>query len=204
MELTNLEFEALKSEFKNLLLSTNRTNIDRVLDWLDKSDFYEAPSSRAYHGNYKHGLLIHSMNVYKIASRIAEQMTYIKPDVVINDDSVKIAALFHDLCKANFYKTEMKWRKDANDQWEQYPAYVIEDRFPFGHGEKSVLMLNMLGLEMKADEMLAIRWHMSAWDGGILQNEVKMSSSTADKMYPLCSIIQCADKLASSILEEKI
>lgn len=202
MELSNLEVNALQTEFTNLLLSTNRKNVDKVINWLENSsDFFVAPSSTGYHGNYKHGLLVHSLNVYKIALGILDVLKSIKPDINVSEDNVKIAALLHDLCKANFYKAETKWRKDANNQWEQYEGYVIDDKFPFGHGEKSVLMLNMLGLEMQSSEMLAIRWHMASWDGGILQNDSKFAANAADDKYPLCSIIQSADKMASKILE---
>ena len=42
----------------------HREGLDGLLDWLEKSDFYDAPASTKYHGNYAGGLLAHSLNVY--------------------------------------------------------------------------------------------------------------------------------------------
>ena len=209
----NLTFEAKKREFIDLLKSTNRQNIDSVINWLENlTDFFVAPSSTAFHGNFKHGLLCHSMNVYYIAKQIKQGLINesdlhdIPNDALksISDDNIIIAALLHDICKCNFYKEDVKWKKDADNKWQSYLGYSINDQFPFGHGEKSVLYLQMLNLKMSVDEMLAIRWHMGTWDGGMLQNEAKFAAAEAESKYPLCTIIQCADKLASMCLEIKI
>jgi hypothetical protein len=198
-----LAIEALKGEFKNLLLSTNRRNIDNVINWLEtKTDFFSAPSSANYHGNHEHGLLVHSMNVYKISLEIYNSLIKINPDLHIDFNSIIISALLHDICKVNFYKPTQKWKKNEANQWVSYDGYVIEDTFPIGHGEKSVMLLQMLGLEMKVDEMLAIRWHMGAWDGGLLTNEVKFAYNKSAESYPLCVIIQAADNLSSMTLEK--
>ena len=198
----NLNLEALKLEFIALLKSTNRENINNVIDWLEnKSDFFRAPSSTAYHGNFEGGLLIHSMNVYKIAIGIYNHLKTIKTDLNIDENSIIIAALLHDMCKVNFYSPKTKYRKTDFGGWEEYQGYEIIDQFPFGHGEKSVLLLQMLDLKLTVDEMLAIRWHMGSWDGGMLSNETKFAYSTANSNYPLCLIIQSADNMASMILE---
>ena len=72
-----------------------------------------------------------------------------------------------------------------------------------GHGEKSVIMLMGMGLAMYDDEMLAIRWHMGAWDLPMHSYETVKNIDTARKLYPLCVIIQCADTLAAGVLERK-
>ena len=56
----------MKEEFIRLLQSTNREGMDKLLEFLEKSDFYTAPASTRYHGNYEGGLLEHSMKVYEI------------------------------------------------------------------------------------------------------------------------------------------
>ena len=113
-----------------------------------------------------------------------------------------IASLLHDVCKTNIYKKAKKWRKNQEDRWEQYDTYEVDyGRFPVGHGEKSVIMLLRLGLELTNDEIVAIRWHMSAWDLPFQSYEMKTSISTASDEYPLTAIIQCADGLATHIIE---
>lgn len=43
-----------------LLNSVERDGISDLLKWLEESDFFTAPASRAYHGAYIGGLLITS------------------------------------------------------------------------------------------------------------------------------------------------
>ena len=56
----------MKEEFIELLRSTKREGIENLLAFLEKSDFYTAPASTRFHGNYEGGLLEHSMKVYEI------------------------------------------------------------------------------------------------------------------------------------------
>lgn len=39
------------------------------------------------------------------------------------------------------------------------PYYAIDDQFPYGHGEKSVFLIERK-MHLKIDEAMAIRWHM--------------------------------------------
>lgn len=56
----------MKEEFLNLLKDTNREGMDKLIEFLEKTDFFKAPASTKYHGNYEGGLLEHSMKVYEI------------------------------------------------------------------------------------------------------------------------------------------
>ena len=56
----------MKEEFIKLLRSTNRDGMEDVIGFLEKSDFFKAPASTRFHGNYEGGLLEHSMKVYEI------------------------------------------------------------------------------------------------------------------------------------------
>ena len=64
MELTDLDIQNLKNQFIELLRSTKREGIENLIKFLEKSDFFTAPSSTRFHGAYKGGLLVHSLNVY--------------------------------------------------------------------------------------------------------------------------------------------
>ena len=72
-----------------------------------------------------------------------------------------------------------------------------------GHGEKSVIMLMGMGLAMYDDEMLAIRWHMGAWDLPMQSSEACKNIDMARKQYPLRTLVQCGDTLAAGIMERK-
>ena len=119
-------------------------------------------------------------------------------------EELTISALLHDICKTCFYQKTLKWRKDANNQWEQYETYEINDQFPIGHGEKSVIMLQNFGLTLQPNEMLAIRYHMGAWDGAMWTNDLKYAYSSAIAACPLVTLIQQADNACSMLFERKV
>lgn len=192
----------MKEEFVSLLRATKREGIDRVISKLESMGFFTAPASSKNHLCVEGGLLEHSMNVYKMAKMIREQLLAVQPELKIKEESVIIASLLHDVCKADIYKKGLKWRKDDQGRWEQYEAYEIDyTNFPMGHGEKSVMMLLMCGLRMEQDELLAIRWHMGAWNLAFQNFEDKSCISAAADKCPLVTLIQAADNLAAHVLE---
>ena len=54
---------------------------------------------------------------------------------------------------------------------------------------------------MTVDEMVAIRWHMGAWDLSFQSYEAKSNINESGNRYPLLSLIQAADNMATHILE---
>lgn len=194
----------MKQQFISLLHDTHREGIEKVTEYLDKAGFFKAPASVNRHLSRDGGLLEHSLNVYRAALALRDKVIELKPDVEsrLPVESVTIAALLHDVCKANIYRKTKKFRKDEQGRWEQYDGYDVDyTRFPMGHGEKSVVMLLRLGLTLTNDELLAIRWHMGAWDLSFQSYEEKSNISAAGDTTPLVSLIQAADGLAAHILE---
>ena len=190
--------------FESLLMSTNRPGIEKVIEYVRGTDFYTAPASSKYHSNYDGGLLDHCLCVYACAEDMREQM--IKYDPVLAEnipvDSLIICTLLHDICKTSFYRKTIKYRKNEHNDWESYYGYEIEDTFPIGHGEKSVIMLQKIGIELTLCEMLAIRYHMGFW--GEQNTEFKMAQKNAINMCPLVVVLQVSDFMANSVLEEEI
>lgn len=197
----------MKQTIIDLLRSTNREGMENVINWLcNESDFFTAPASTVFHGNYAGGLAEHSLNVYNMAIDLREMLLKHKPELQhqVPTESIIIAALLHDICKANIYQTVTKYRKDAQNNWETYATYTTDySEFPVGHGEKSVIRLLQLGLQLTDDEILAIRWHMTAWELPFQSAEAKAYLNAAKNKCPLLTIIQTADGLASAILETK-
>ena len=197
----------LKEEFITLLKSTNREGIDDVVAELERLGFFEAPASTRFHLNSKGGLLQHSLNVCNTALSIREVM--IGKDESLRDllpkDSVIIASLLHDVCKADIYKPIIKKQKNNFGVWVDVPGYDVDySNFPLGHGEKSVIWLLQNGLKLTVDEIMAIRWHMHAWDLPFQSADIKGNLNMAKELYPLVSLIQAADGLSSNLLERKI
>lgn len=193
-----------KERFDNILRETGRRGIDNVLVELDKLGFYSAPASTKFHGSYSGGLLKHSLNVYDEAMMVLEMQLRLCPGIeqLIPVGSIAIAALLHDVCKAEIYKPEIKKRKNAEGMWESYDGYGVDySNFPLGHGEKSVIRLLKWGLQMTDDEIMAIRWHMSGFDLASQSPESRANYGSAIERCPLLAIIKAADGLAAHILE---
>ena len=174
----------MKEEFIKLLKEINREGMDRLIEFLESTDFFEAPASTRFHGNFEGGLLEHSMKVYEILKTKVE-----------DNDSVKIVALLHDICKTNFYKTDYRNVKN-NGVWEQVPYYTVEDTIPYGHGEKSVMMISEF-IKLTPEEKYAIRWHM----GFTEPKELYGTIGQAYKKYPLALYIHEADLEATYIYD---
>ena len=93
----------MKEEFIKLLRETNREGIENLLDFLEKSDFYKAPASTRFHGSKDQGLLEHSLKVYEI---LEEKMKHTPIKIDIPEESIRITALLHDICKTNYYSVD--------------------------------------------------------------------------------------------------
>ena len=193
-----------KEEFVKLLKSTGREGVDDVIEELERLGFFSAPASAGHHLNVEGGLVQHSLNTCKAAFAIWEGMMTLEPslDTEVKKESIIISALLHDVCKADIYKRSVKKRKNKLGQWEDSEGYKVSYKdFPMGHGEKSLVVILLSGLELYDDEMLAIRWHMGAW--GLNQNSFEdvRNYDTAQKEYPLVAIIHAADVMAANVME---
>ncbi len=173
-----------------------REGADKLLEYLtEKTDFFEAPASTRFHGAYEGGLLEHSLNVYSCLCDYVKHSRFCeKYGFSFDEESLAIAALLHDICKTNFYKTEMRNVK-KNGVWEAVPYYTIEDNLPYGHGEKSVYIISGF-MRLTRDEAFAIRYHMG-FSGPEDANQV----GRALEMFPLAFALCMADMEASYYIE---
>ena len=175
----------MKEEFIALLKSTNREGIDKLIEFIDKTDFYKAPASTRFHGSYEGGLLEHSMKVYEILKdKVSKAITPIETP----EESLILIALLHDLCKVNFYKVDYRNAKNQFGEWEKVPYYTVEDTIPYGHGEKSVMMITEY-IKLTVEEKYAIRWHM----GFTEPKELYTTLGEAFKKYPVALLVHEAD-----------
>lgn len=203
-----LEISKNREEFISLCKEhIKREGIDNLLSYLDTTDFFTAPSSTNFHLNEEGGLCKHSLNVYKTACNIYENIilkAIENNEAAFNEriphESIAIATLFHDLCKTKIYHKTEKWKKDEAGRWVSYPGYEVQDDFPFGHGEKSCLMLNWF-IRLKQEELLAIRWHMGMFEMTEQGSGTRFSYRAAMEKSPLVSLLQAADLIASNCLE---
>lgn len=176
-----------------------RDGADKLLRWLESSDFFTAPASTRFHLAQEGGLLEHSLHVYHRlhALYIKERLNGGVPTPG-QEETIAICGLLHDLCKVNFYTIEMRNRKNAEGQWEQYPFYTVKDKLPYGHGEKSVYIISGF-MRLSREEAMAIRWHM-----GFSDNDFKGGGYTvgnAFDMFSLAVLTHIAD-LQATYLDE--
>lgn len=186
------DIQEVKGKIIELLSSTERKGIDRAIKYLQESDFFVAPASTKYHGNYDGGLAEHSLNVYELFKEKNEKF-----DLGLSNESIIIVTLLHDICKVNFYNKQTCWRKNDANRWESYEGYKVQDDFPIGHGEKSVIMLQNF-IRLSKEEMLMIRWHM----GNTEPKEMQMNISNAYSIVPAAVALHTADMEASYLLED--
>lgn len=186
----------LVAKFKGLAWKIQRPGIDRLMEMLDKSDFYTAPASTKFHGAYEGGLVEHSLHVYeRLASKKNDDPFWKEKLEKVDDESILISGLLHDLCKTYFYVTEMR-NKKVDGQWVQVPFYTVDDKIPYGHGEKSVMMIEEY-LKLKPVERYSIRWHMGPYSG----SQDWQTYGQAIEKYPLALALFEADMEASHIME---
>lgn len=175
-----------------------RRGSDRLLEWLDSdaSDFFKAPSSTRFHGAYEGGLVRHSLNVYEcLKDYLSRPRTKDLYGMDYTPETIAITALLHDICKVNFYAVDYRNAKNEQGVWERVPYYTIRDTLPYGHGEKSVYMIQGF-MRLTREEAFAIRYHM-----GFSGNEDKNSVGRALEMFPLALAVSVADMEASYYLE---
>ena len=191
----------LKEKFEKALTHVQRENIDKLVEWLKfDTDFFTAPASTKFHGNYDGGLLEHSLHVVEFALINYNYLLKYKPELENLKESVIIAALFHDVCKVNQYIWGAeKWVKipdgRGGEKWGSYKGYDFKDPLPMGHGEKSVYYISKY-IELTNAEILAIRWHMGFTEPGVsIEGLTKWAYQQASE-EPLVKIIHGADVMS--------
>lgn len=189
-----------KEEFIELFNSmVKRQGKDQIISYLTSAgcDFFNAPASTRFHGSYEGGLVEHSLNVYGCLKDYLDRPR-VKDiyNISYTDESIAIVSLLHDFCKINVYKQGKRNVKDDKGVWQSVPTYEYNDRFPYGHGEKSVYMINNF-MKLTHEEAFAIRYHM-----GFSASEDNKNVGEAFSQFPLAFALSTADMEATYFLEK--
>lgn len=200
--------EILIARFEDELGKVQRHGMDKLLEYIRRSDFYKAPASTKYHLSCEGGLLQHSLNVLDALRSILmrndncpshggwDYMVAGKTVVNTPDESVTIMALLHDICKTYFYATSTRNAKnERTGKWEKVPYFTVKDRMPLGHGDKSVMIIKQY-IDLTNPEMYAIWWHM-----GYTDTSDPLSLTNAIEAYPIIWALHTADMMASHMME---
>jgi hypothetical protein len=186
--------------YMSFMDKVKREGKDEFIKWLiNDTDFFDAPASGRFHCNYQHGLIEHSMNVFNYAKNLYIFSKKNYPDYqTIASESIIISTLHHDICKINFYGKEKSWVKH-DYKWIDYETYKagVNDDFPIGHGEKSVIEMLRHGFtDLTEQEMLAIRHHMGNYGADTISVDIAMKD-------PLVKLVHISD-LAVGLVEPTI
>ena len=222
--LTATEIEANKNKycnlFKDLIIPEYGDSARALLEWIAQTDFFEAPASTRYHNSFKGGLCDHSLNVYNrlIKNLEAEYgKDFCKNEIYqsecrLNLGGLALIALCHDLCKCQYYeiayRNEKEYRSNGskhdekgNFEWVVKEYYTTNPKFNFGHGSKSVFLVQNFITGISLDEALPIRFHMMGreYPGRDFSEDEAFSSMNE---FPLVLFLATAD-LQATYLDER-
>ena len=190
----------MKEEFIKIFKDNiTREGADKILEWLEKTDFYTAPASTRFHSNHEGGLCEHCVKAYNRYKSLLKSEYGADYNKVISDESIAIIALLHDICKVNTYKVDYRNVK-IDGVWTQQPYYSVEDELPYGHGEKSVYMLSGF-MRLTREEAMAINWHMGGFDARVKGGSYGISD--AFYKFPTAFLFSVADMM-TTYLDEKV
>ena len=213
----------MKSAFLEIFSDkVKRPGADKYLEWLETTDFFEAPASTRFHLSRPGGLCTHHLHTYwRLRERYMEEKQRNMPGPVEltpeEEESIAIVALTHDACKIDLYKMEPKNQKTYDPDkvkaaqrwqikhdalgdfiWETVMGYKHDEELPYGHGEKSVYIVSSF-MKLSREEAMAIRWHMGFSD--ISFKGGSQDVGTAFGKYPLAVMMHIAD-LEATFLDE--
>ncbi len=177
-----------------------REGADKLLEYLlsDASDFFTAPASTRFHGSVEGGLLAHSLNVYDcLKDYLSRKRVRDVYGMNYSEETIAIVALLHDICKVNFYVETTRNVKE-NGVWKTVPYYSIDDKLPYGHGEKSVYIISGY-MRLTRDEAFAIRYHMG-FAGAESVNAISNIGKSFE-MFPISFALSVADMEATYYVE---
>ena len=91
-------------------------------------------------------------------------------------------------------------RSDAGGDyiWESVSGYSWDDPFPYGHGEKSVYLIQKY-MQLTDEEALAVRYHMSTWQ----EKDSKSSIGKVFETNSLAFLLHIADEMATNFDERE-
>lgn len=176
-----------------------RDGADKLLEWLERSDFFKAPASTNFHSACEGGLCDHSVKVFYRFLKLAKMEYGEDFQDRITFESIAICALLHDVCKVDFYKVDSRNVK-IDGQWQSVPYYTVDDKLPFGHGEKSVYIINGF-MRLTREEAMIINWHMGAFDLRVKGGSYALSD--VFYKYPNAFLFHLADNMATYLDETR-
>lgn len=185
----------MKTKIIELLKSTKREGIEKLISHMEEIEFFTAPCSSQYHLCKAGGLAEHSLNVYN-------QMVefYYATDRKIDPNSVILVTLLHDLGKCGQYGKEnyvpnmISDKKGGYVQSDKKPFETNKDLLPVPHEIRSIHIASQF-IELTEEESFAILMHNG------LYGDMKYAYS--GKETALSMLLHFSDLYCSRVIESK-
>lgn len=149
-----------------------REGVDKLLSWLERSDFFVAPASTQFNLAVEGGLCQHTLNVLDsllvrfYGHGIDDITEEDKAKIFENDmtlESIVLVGLFSYVHKAGCYVKDFKNVK-VNGKWEQQEYWRWDEKFIYqGRGGKSVFIIQQY-MKLWIEEAQAIAFYMAGED----------------------------------------
>lgn len=176
----------MKNEIKELLMSTKREGMEKLIEALEKYNFFEMPASTKFHGNYEGGLIEHSMSVYKLFKQLIDKFK-----LELKEDSIIICSILHDVCKANQYI------KNGNN-------WVWNSQNSKGHAILSLQRIKQY-IKLTDEEEIIIKFHMGVYGTKAFNDNGEYTLMEMVNNYNINKIAKLfyfCDDMSSQFLEE--
>jgi hypothetical protein len=157
-----------------------------LIQWLESTDYFIAPSSTKFHGNYECGLVRHNYSLYQI---FKHQLKIFK--IEFPEDSQVICSLLHDVCKCNLYiKTG--------------DSYIYNSSSPKGHAKLSLERIKAY-IKLTEIEEQVIKYHMGFYGTTEFSNKGEYSLRDMVEIYnlnKLCKLFYFCDDMSAQFYEK--
>ena len=178
-----------REEYNNYIAKIgNRPGVKELAAYLEKHGLFKAPASTKYHLCIEGGLLIHSVNVVKLALELKEKLMPEK-----SEESIILCALFHDAHKVTDGFGHSTYDKNNSATQDKQPYFWNTKQLGYGGGHKSALLISKF-VDLTQDELQAIAYHdgpfVPAWD------DIKSDP------YPLTLLVHYADMWSTWVVEK--
>lgn len=213
-----LDLEDNKNKFLTILKGeVKRPGLHKLIEWLESTDFFEAPYTGQYVLSCKGGLVEHSLNTYRALIELVNKYRERDPNFLLDltekasqerrdkaveelEESLAVCGLLHDICRADCWIVDSKNVKNpTTGQWEKVPYYKWDEKFVYGHGEKSVFILQQF-IRLYIEEAQAIRYHSQGRDN--TNNSIDSGYYALYEVSLLASALGTAVNEADNILDK--
>lgn len=220
--LDNATIERNRHEYLSLLGEVKRPGIDKIISYINgaSSDFFIAPNSANYQGNFSGALCANALKIYEIMDSMNSMFPNLKQSQAHNGfihvgrqnehvkkipypkESIIVVSLLSHLYDINIYYPSEKRTRTKSGEWKSYMGYEFNDKsLPYGMGELSVEIIRSF-MNLSEDEMLAIRWSGAIFDPSMcVPSRTRTCYFDAMSRCPLLTMLSSATLIASNDLK---